>query len=107
MKIIRFILFCLLFFVLFLFAYNNVQKVPFNIPFIANYQISLIIILFITFIIGAFLGICSVLFRILSLRKTVNNLRRELKTLRDENSHLINPQATTVVVKDNVTTVEN
>ncbi|MBN3859838.1 DUF1049 domain-containing protein [Neisseriaceae bacterium PsAf] len=104
MKIIKFIVLFVLFVALFVISYANTQTVRFQIPFGNAYQLPLILLLFISFVIGAFLGILSMLSRVLRLRKQVTGLKKELNKSQETVSKLMATEpTTTVIVKENIT----
>ncbi|QRN41653.1 MAG: DUF1049 domain-containing protein [Neisseriaceae bacterium] len=107
MKIIKFTVLFALFIVLFIISYANTQTVNFQVPFNHSYELPLILLLFICFVIGAFLGVLSILSRILYLRKQLTGLKKELKNSREIVSKLMDTQPTTVVVKENIILEEN
>ncbi|MFH4354940.1 MAG: LapA family protein [Neisseriaceae bacterium] len=91
MKIIKFILLFSIFVLTVLVAHVNHQEVHFSIPFIGTYALPLIFLLFISFVMGALLGIFSMLFRILSLRKALIISERKLRKAR-HSIELLSPQ---------------
>lgn len=108
MKIIKFILLFMLFVVLLTVSYVNTKIVDFSIPYGSTYKLPLIVLLFIAFVIGALLGILSMLTRILCLRKQAATLNKELTKSQDSISKLMSNQSTsTIIVKDKITPNQN
>ena len=67
---------------------GNTHRVDFNLVGLAPISWPLVVFLWLAFVVGALIGVLSMLGRLLRLRSEVANLNKELKKLRQNNAEL-------------------